>query len=905
MDTIGSLGGMLAIPQWFVWRLTWDEEENKFQKVPCYPDGRMHRMPANDPANWMTCSDARAVLASLRARNDGHTYTLGFWLSADTGYWFLDIDKCMTNGQLSPLAQTLFNMFPGAAYEWSSSGQGLHIFGRGAVPEHRRKDAHGFNLEFYTDKRGIAFGLSGQFYGSADTTHDIAIGQLIAAYFPPNALHAGDILDSQFDAPVPAWSGPTDDNELIALIRRRERLDAAAVFAGLPPSRATFSDLFDGNRDVLERVYAGQSDMDYALIGMLSFWTGRDAIRTERIMRRSALYREKWDSQRGKDTYIRYSILRQFRSAHAEGRAVLGSQRTVVSVSEVRPVDTAGAVDQPQSPQLVTVTLPAGDKYQAVKEHRAAFATAGDPEALEHAALIAKNDTRLDGGALEGLAHDLLDRFEQLQTRRKITHCRDLLRPDTPPPPSAAGGHRECTEFGNVMRMMDAYGASLMYVDETEQWYRWDEFKWVACSPAEINFLAEETVRSLLTEARNEEQEDYRARLMQWANDSQKFNMVRNMVSLAKQQPRVFVRAAVLDSDTNVLGAPNGLIDLVTGELLPPDRNRRVTQCVAVDYNPHADAPWFKQTVRDAFFGDMELITFFKRLMGYTLLGKPKESKLIIPYGHGSNGKSTIIGAIQRVMGDYAKVAPSETFVSIEGAARANGGGPREDLVRLKGSRFLWISEVDESAHLKEAIVKSLTGDDVITARGVHATQSVQYRPTFVPVMPTNHKPIIKGDDNGIWRRIMLVPFERNFETDPHIVKDADRPAKIATEAAGVLRWLIEGALEYQREGLNIPLKVTLARDAYRDEMDLLKDWIDTRLAIDEEGYVTATDLFMSWQQYATPKGLFKLISTANALSRKLVGRQGFKRVQNVAGHRGRGWVGVRLKTAAEITFNG
>lgn len=911
MDTIGALGGMLNIPQWFVWRLTWDAEENKFQKVPCYPDGRVFRMDASDSSNWMTFSQARITLTSLRQRGDGFAYTLGFWLSADTGYWFLDIDKCMPNGQLSPLAQTLFNMFPGAAYEWSSSGQGLHLFGRGAVPDHRRKDAHGFNLEFYTDKRGIAFGLSGQFWGNADTDHSVSIGQLVAAYFPPNALHAGDILDSQFDAPHASWHGPVDDTELIALIRSRERLDAGAIFAGLPAQRATFSDLYDGREDVLSRCYPGHSDRDYALIGILSFWTGRDAIRTERIMRSSALYREKWESQRGKDTYIRYSILRQFRQAHAENREVFGSRRVVSEPAQpgsALNVGSSGVSDNTSVhggavQPLVTVTVNTAAR-DAVRAAHAGFAAAGDAFELEAFARSLSTVAALDDGTREGLAHDLMERFEQLQSKRKITHCRAMLSAASSQP-LTPGAHRECTEFGNVSRLMDKYGDTLMYVSEIEQWYQWDGMRWNAATPEQLQFLATQTIYSIAQEARDEENEEVRVRLAQWARDSQKTAMVKNIVTGARAEPRVFARAANLDADVRYIGAPNCIIDLQTGAALAPDRNARITQYTAVQYNPAADAPCFKQTIREAFFDNIELIVFFKRLMGYALLGNPKQSWLVIPYGHGANGKSTIMNAIQRVLGDYCRTASSDTFTSSEASRSSSAGGPREDLVRLRSTRMLLISEVEENSHLREAIVKSLTGDDTIVARGVQAKASVEYKPRFVPIMSTNHKPVIKGSDNGIWRRIMMIPFERNFREDPNIPEDVDRPEKIAAESEGVLRWLVEGAVEYQQFGVTVPHIIREATDEYRKDMDLLSGWIESRLEFDPDAFVTPQDLFTSWQSYATPIGLMRFVSTPVALGRKLAGRKGFKRAQNIGGMRGRCFVGVRLKTAAEVVFNG
>jgi P4 family phage/plasmid primase-like protien len=900
MDTIGALGGMLSIPQWFVWRLTWDQEEQKFQKMPCYPDGSKYRMNAQDPQNWQTFDVARASLNRLRAANDGYAYTLGFWLTADTGYWFFDIDKCLENGNLSPLASSFMQGLNGAAWEWSSSGQGLHIFGRGFVPDHRRKDAHRLNLEFYNDKRGIAFGMSGQFFGNADLDWSPQIRWLVDNYFPAQAL-PGEVMDSEFDAPCAAWHGPADDDELIALIRSRERLDPGAVFAGLPRDRATFSDLFDGNRDVLDRAYAGASDMDYALIGILSFWTGRDAVRTERIMRRSALLRDKWDTNRGKDTYIRYSILRQFRAALAEGRDVFGTQRTASAMGSgsagATLVNQPGGAQQSAATPLVTIVTNE-TKRAAVTEALAAFAAAGDPFELEAVARSLSVDTRLDDGAREGLAHDLMERFEQLQTKRKITHCRAMVASaDTSGP--VAGTHRECTEFGNVARMMDRYGDSLMYVSEIEQWFKWDNSRWSLATPEQLAFLASETINSIYEEARNEENEATRAALMAWGRDSQKNNMVKNMVALAKANSRVFTRAANLDADPRYMGAPNGIIDLQTGALLAPDKNRRITQYTSVAYNPQADCPWFKQTVREAFFDDVHMVMFFKRLMGYTLMGNPKESVLVIPYGGGANGKSTIMNAISRTLNDYAKTGAAETFTSTEGGRSAAGGGPREDLLRLRTARLLSVGEVDESAKLREAVVKSLTGDDTIVARGVQAKASVEFKPRFVPVMSVNHRPIIAGDDYGIWRRVMMIPFERNFKKDKMLTEDRDRPAKIAAESEGVLRWLVEGALEYQAFGLNPPASVQAAHAEYKRDMDLLAPWIESKLEFDESYAVSVAELFMSWQQFAVPNGLMKFIGTPNALSRKLKNREGFRADQHKNGVKGRCWVGVRLRNVS------
>lgn len=284
------LGGLQTIPQWFVWRMTWDAEESKFAKVPQRWDGLEYPMDSALPANWRTYDEAITYWGQCNAHHDGHRYALGFRLTADTGYWFLDLDKAVTESQWSPLAQRCMAMFPGAFMEVSSSGNGLHIIGRGVVPEHikRRDDLH---IEFYTDKRGIAFGS--QQTGHADTDHSANVAALVAEFFPPplaGAAHSGE-------GPRADWSGPDDDDALIQLALA-SRSVAHRFGAG---STATFAELWKGDRADLARYWGDQahhSEPDGALSKHLAFWTGCDLDRMMRLMWRSGLVREKWYKHR-------------------------------------------------------------------------------------------------------------------------------------------------------------------------------------------------------------------------------------------------------------------------------------------------------------------------------------------------------------------------------------------------------------------------------------------------------------------------------------------------------------------------------------------------------------------------------------------------------------------------------
>ncbi|MBI1450347.1 PriCT-2 domain-containing protein [Acinetobacter sp. FL51] len=436
------------------------------------------------------------------------------------------------------------------------------------------------------------------------------------------------------------------------------------------------------------------------------------------------------------------------------------------------------------------------------------------------------------------------------------------------------------TEFGNAARMLDQYGNEIMFVAETGNWYRWNSVYWEPCVSVVIEQYAKQTVLKLGDEAKKIDDDAQRAEFYQFCAASQKAFMVRNMVSLAQSDPRVLVPIKELDSDLFLLGCANGAVDLRTGDLVPPSQELLITNSTGVEYLPKAKCPLFQKTVLDAFFGDQEMADFFQRLMGYAILGNPKENLIVIPFGDGSNGKSTVLTTIFKALGDYAKMTPAETFL---GEGKGSAGGAREDLLRLRGARFVYVGEPDENKELKEGLVKSMTGGESIIARGLYSKVSVEFIPTWTVVMPTNHKPIIKGGDHGIWRRLMMVPFTRNYDKDGTVKKDPSRTEKLKNELQGVLAWLVQGALAYQEYGLKEPNKTKEARDEYKEDMDLLSDWI--RECCEEGDFrETSQNLWLSWQQYAEARKELRYIPTARALGRRLASR--FKSIKGTGGKR-------------------
>jgi len=458
---------------------------------------------------------------------------------------------------------------------------------------------------------------------------------------------------------------------------------------------------------------------------------------------------------------------------------------------------------------------------------------------------------------------------------------------------------RQMTEFGNAERLLDHYGDGLMYVPEIDGWFTWTGVYWRRAAGVELEHLAKETIHALPKEAKAAEADDERAEFFKFCTVSQRAVMVRNMVRLAQSDPRVVVGMAELDKLTHLLGVGNGMVDLTTGKLLAPGQAWRVTTITAVEYDAAATCPLFEQTVADVFFGDAEMMGFFQRLIGYSLMGQPIEDVLAIPYGAGSNGKSTVLGAIRAVLGEHAKMASADTFLG-SGASGATAGSAREDLLRLRGARFVYVTEPDEGSELREGLIKAMTGGEALPARGLYSKTTVEVVPTWVAFMPTNHRPIVKGDDHAIWRRLLPVPFTRNFDQDLTLTKDPDRAEKLAAEAEGILAWCVRGALAYQKEGLRPPTAVRQARDDYKSDMDLLAEWLDACCEVGLNHTESNARLWASWEAFARARGELRFIASSRSLGRRLVSR-GFGAIKNSHGLRGRGFVGLQVRDSLDM----
>ena len=407
---------------------------------------------------------------------------------------------------------------------------------------------------------------------------------------------------------------------------------------------------------------------------------------------------------------------------------------------------------------------------------------------------------------------------------------------DKPPQPF------NLTDLGNAERFVERHGKNVRYCYPWAKWLTWTGVRWERDDAGRAHCLAKETVRSIYREAAAAEDEGARKALAQHATRSEAEARIRAMLELAKSE--VPVSPDELDADPWLLNAPNGTVDLRTGELRDHHREDFLTKMAGTEYDPEVGAPKWEAFLERALPSE-KLRSFVQRGTGYSATGTTSEQCLFINHGPGANGKTTSQEAIAGALGDYAMRTPTEMLL----AKRANG--IPNDVARLKGARFVTASETEEGRRLAESLVKDLTGQDTISARFMRA-EWFDFKPTHKLWLSTNHKPEIRGTDNAIWRRIRLVPWS---VTIPPSERDHKLSEKLVAELPGILAWIVRGCLSWQREGLQAPDEVRKATSEYRTEMDTLAAFIEDRCVISESVWVAATPLYKEYQDWCEESG--------------------------------------------------
>lgn len=375
----------------------------------------------------------------------------------------------------------------------------------------------------------------------------------------------------------------------------------------------------------------------------------------------------------------------------------------------------------------------------------------------------------------------------------------------------------------------------------------------------EVKKLADDICEDLKREAWAIQDEDMQEAAFKFAKASANTTRKEAMIKECQHLRNIPAAPDDFDAYPNYLNCQNGIINLRNGELMPHDPNFMMSKICDCEYDiEHKTPKMWLRFLDDITNGDKGLQDYIQRSVGYSISGSNAEQCAYFLYGMGNNGKSTFLDTIADMLGGYAMNVQPDTLM-LQSRLGSAGGGANSDIARLKSARFITCEEPTEGMRLNEGLLKQLTGGSKVTARHLYGDE-FEFTPEFKIWCATNHKPVIRGTDFGIWRRIKLVPLEVNIPKDK---VDKNMKYKLRQEFSQILAWAVEGCIKWQNSGLEEPVCVVESTKEYRNEMDLVAGFIEQCIMIDYAAYerVMASDLFYVYRQWAKQNNEWEMSS--------------------------------------------
>ena len=436
-------------------------------------------------------------------------------------------------------------------------------------------------------------------------------------------------------------------------------------------------------------------------------------------------------------------------------------------------------------------------------------------------------------------------------------------------------------DMGNALRFVNMFGENIRYSYTDKKWYYYNSQKWCTDADGTVERLADRSVESMKDEAKqyietDGENGDMTKAFQKHMKASRSNKSRKSMLEMARHH--VPILPFQLDRYKMALNTPSGVLNLKSGELKEHKPEYYLTKITNVDYSDNADCPKWYEFLSDIFGADKDLIRYIQKAVGYTLTGSIAEQCVFFLYGTGRNGKSTFLDVIRDVFGDYAANIQPETIM-----VKSNTGNAiNSDIARLKGARLVTSVEPNEGVRLNEGLIKQLTGDDPVTARKLYS-EEFEFKPEFKLWMATNHKPIIRGTDTGIWRRIHMIPFTVQI---PEEKVDKNLKHKLKAEMTGIFKWCVDGCLLWQREGLKMPKAVLDSVREYKREMDVISAFIEDRCQL--SGSAQSSTLYAAYANWAEENNEYRMSATKFSVELS-------KRFDKVKTRTGRHYNGISL----------
>ena len=400
------------------------------------------------------------------------------------------------------------------------------------------------------------------------------------------------------------------------------------------------------------------------------------------------------------------------------------------------------------------------------------------------------------------------------------------------------------TDLGNARRAARVFGQDIKYLKEKGEWAFYNGQAWEEDNSDSVISQMVKRVPDLVYLEGQTKRGKHRKKYNEWAVKSQSAAGLRNCLEVLRTEPSVALSVEKLNGDPFLFNAANGVIDLSTGKLYQHDKSYLQTKTSPVMYEPKAKCPNFLKFMDTVFASNPNMINYMQKVLGWSLTADVRHQQFYLIHGPGANGKSTMLEIIRHIAGEYCMGADFGTFTI------RNKGAASSDIARLHGARMVIAQEGRPGETFNESFVQQWTGGDPIIARFMYQ-DFFEFKPVGKLWLSTNHAPRIRT--NAMWRRIRIIPMKvviPKAQRDPHL-KD-----KLLQEAPGILQWLIRGAIAAKVTGLNSPVAEQLARDEYRNRIDITFTFLSAKCVLHPSQSTTIEAIYQAYRKFCVNRGL-------------------------------------------------
>lgn len=411
-------------------------------------------------------------------------------------------------------------------------------------------------------------------------------------------------------------------------------------------------------------------------------------------------------------------------------------------------------------------------------------------------------------------------------------------------------------DTGNTDRFIDMWGNVTKYCNPDKTYFHYNGKHWEYDDMAITKTLLDKTIEAMANEPVQVPAGTTDDEKVSFVKAKEKFvrrsrNNSNKEAVMREIRHRVPVLMSQFDEDIYAFNVKNGWIDLNTGELKPHNPNKLFSKVAGAELNDDSCTEWIAFLYK-IFDNDTEMVKFIQTLVGYSMIGKNLEQKIIFLYGSsGNNGKSVLLKILESLFGEYKRTVAASDLMR-----KKNGGntGHSDAIANMAGARLVTSSEPEKGYRLSEGVIKSMTGDDTISA-SFKGKSGFEFQPQNTIFLACNHIPQMNAGstDNPTWKRVVIVPFDVQIpdnEIDTHLGERI-----IKNELSGVMRWAVEGLKNYHTNGLVIPEKVKQASKEEREEMDEINDFLQEELQPRPNGEISVSDVHRKYVDWTKEHG--------------------------------------------------